>query len=275
MSLRLRLRPGSLPAGTRVDAATLAPDRFAGLDVAAAARLVLPTSTGDARLGDLFAVDADPGPDDALVVDGDLDRFHRIGAAMRAGALHLRGAAGPHAGSGMRGGRLTIEGDAGERAGEGMRGGILLIGGSAGDHAGAPLPGHADGQSGGVLVVRGRAGTGAGFRMRRGLLALGAPGGAVGGAMIAGTIVIFEAPGPGAGAMMRRGTLVALRPFEPGASFARSGRSGAPWLLPYWDALRAAGMPVPEAIAAASFRHFRGDLAEGALGEILMHEEVR
>ena len=252
MSLRLALRPRALGAEEIVDAARLGPDHLAGLDPGAVAGTILPTTSGDRALGDLFAVARGDGPDDAIVLEGDFRRFVRIG-------------------SGMTRGRLTVEGDAGDRAGEGMRGGILLITGCAGDETGAPLPGAAFGQSGGVLIVRGRAGAAAGCRMRRGFLALGGGGGATGAALLAGTIVLFSAPGAGTGAMMRRGTIVVLEPFQPGPMFARSGRTEAPWLAPFWDALAAAGRPAA-AGPATTFMRWRGDLADGARGEILVRE---
>ena len=274
MSLRLALRPGAPGAAVRVDAARLGPDHLAGLAPDAAARLTLPTTTGDAALGELFAVRGDDGPPDAVVIEGDLRRFTRLGAGMTRGAMTVHGDAGERIGSGMAGGRLAVEGDAGARAGEGMRGGILLICGGAGEEAGAPLPGATEGQSGGALVVRGPAGAGAGHRMRRGLLALGGATAAAGTAMIAGSIFLFAAPGDGTGAMMRRGTIVVLAPYLPGPCFSRSDRGLAPWLAPYWDALGAAGLPVPAAIGTTRWRRYRGDSADGARGEILMREET-
>jgi formylmethanofuran dehydrogenase subunit C len=253
MSLRLVLRPGRLAAGTRVDAARLLPDRFAGLDTAAAARTILPTTAGEAAVGDLFTVAREDGPEESLHLEGDLGCFDRIG-------------------SGLASGRLSLDGNAGARAGEGMRGGILMISGSAGDEVGAPLRGLPEGQAGGALIVRGRAGATAGFRMRRGLMALGGAGAAAGAAMVAGTILLFAAPGTGSGAMMRRGTIVVLAPFHPGSMFVRSGRSTAPWLAPWWDALRAVGLPVTAGIEGATFTRFRGDVADGARGEILVRE---
>ncbi|HUD72591.1 MAG TPA: formylmethanofuran dehydrogenase subunit C [Dongiaceae bacterium] len=254
MSLRLALRAGALPAGARVDAAGLAPEHLAAIDPAAAARATVPTTAGDAAIGDLFTLTRTAGPDAALELEGDLGRFDRLG-------------------SGMTRGRLTVEGNAGHRAGEGMRGGILLICGDAGDEAGAPLPGAPEGQAGGVLIVRGRAGACAGYRMRRGFMALGGAGDAAGAALIAGTMLLLSAPGAGTGAMMRRGTIVVLGPFQPGPMFARSGRTVAPWLGPYVDAMAAAGLGAPVDPATATFVRYRGDLADGALGEILVREE--
>jgi formylmethanofuran dehydrogenase subunit C len=254
MSLRLALRTGALPAGARVDAARLAPEHLADLNPAAAARVTLPTTSGDAAIGDLFTLTHTDDRGGAVDLEGDLGRFDRLG-------------------SGMTGGRLTVEGNAGVRAGEGMRGGILLICGDAGDNAGAPLPGASEGQAGGVLIVRGRAGGFAGSRMRRGFMGLGGAGEAAGTALIAGTIILLSAPGTGTGAMMRRGTIVVLAPFQPGPMFARSGRTVAPWLGPYGNALAAAGLRAPANPATASFVRYRGDLADGARGEILVREE--
>jgi len=261
LRLRWRSRPEAAASGLALDGAAITPDRLGGLSpldatrlaalAAAAPAVTEPTAAGRdvATLGDLFAIDddGDPAPD-TITIEGDMRGVARLGAGMSRGRLRVRGGVGSRAGSSMSGGRLEIDGDAGTRAGEGM--------------------------TGGVIVVRGAAGAMAAFRMRRGTVFIGgAAGAAAGAALIAGTLVLARAPGPGAAALMRRGTVVVLEPFVPGATFAAAGRTTAPWLKPWWDALGGAGVPLPAGVAGARFTRYSGDLAEGGHGEILILEE--
>ncbi|HEV8121306.1 MAG TPA: formylmethanofuran dehydrogenase subunit C [Candidatus Polarisedimenticolia bacterium] len=282
MNVRLTLRPATLPEGIPVDGSCLCPDRIAGLDAAAVARL--PVLVGNRReaLGDLFSIEvaAGTGAHDArgaggaagvtLEIEGDLRRFERIGAGMTAGRLLVRGDAGDAVGSGQKGGGLRITGAAGVRAGEGHRGGALLIDGCAGDDLGAPLPGSPHGIAGGVLLARGGAGPGAARRMRRGIVVIGADcGEGAGLEMLAGTLILLGPAGPGLGALMKRGTIVAEEAFEPLPVFAPSGEGRFSFLRLYHDALVAAGVDLPRDFADRPRRRFVGDVSGGGLGEIL------
>jgi formylmethanofuran dehydrogenase subunit C len=276
MSLLLRLRAGALPDG-EIDAAALCPDRLAGRAPREVARHGLGNGGPPVPIGDLFAVVDDGAAEkDSVTIEGDLGRFTRVGAGMSRGRLEVRGGVGARAGSGMTGGRLEIDGDAGPRAGEGMTGGAILVGGSAGERLGAPMEGRVTGIDGGVIIVRGDAGPLAGFRMRRGTLVVsGRAGEAAGAALIAGTLVFLRTPGADTGVLMRRGTIVVLASFVPGAGFAPAGVSTAAWLQPWWEALGAAGVPLPPGLSGARFARWSGDLTEGGRGEVLTLEEGR
>jgi formylmethanofuran dehydrogenase subunit C len=172
----------------------------------------------------------------------------------------------------MSGGRLEIAGDAGARAGEGMTGGVLVVRGSAGDDLGGLPPAAARGLNRGVILVSGSAGARAGRRMRRGLIAIGGDAGPLlGTGMLAGTIVVRGRAEAGAGTWMRRGTIVlGAGPAPAPPAFAASGSGRFPFWSLYDEALRAAGVPLPEGWRAARFRRFVGDRSGAGLGEILV-----
>ncbi|HZM71510.1 MAG TPA: formylmethanofuran dehydrogenase subunit C [Candidatus Cryosericum sp.] len=271
MTTLLRLKAGLFDRPIPVDAASLSPDRTAGLAARAIADLPLLVGCRTERTGDLFDIE-EAGSED-LVIEGDLASFSRLGAGMTRGRLTLRGNAGPRAGSGMSGGILHIEGDAAAHAGEGMRGGALLVDGSAGDHLGAPLAGHAHGVNRGAILVRGGAGAMAGFRMRRGTIVIaGDAGPGAGTAMLAGSLFVFGSLGIGAGALMRRGTILTTRPHDPASVFPESGLSRFSYLALYYDALEAAGIVLPAGARHAAYRRHVGDLSGAGRGEILVME---
>ena len=269
MTTLLRLKAGLFDRPIPVDAASLSPDRIAGLAPRAIADLPLLVGRGTERTGDLFDIDG-AGSED-LAIEGDLASFSRLGAGMTRGRLTLRGDVGPRAGSGMSGGILHVEGNAAARAGEGMRGGALLVDGSAGDDLGAPLAGQAHGVNRGTILVRGGAGALAGFRMRRGTIVIvGDAGPGAGTAMLAGSVFVFGSLGRGAGALMRRGTILTTGPYLPAPVFAEAGLSRFSYLALYYDALEAAGVALPAGARRASYRRHVGDLSGAGQGEILV-----
>ncbi len=271
LTLRLRSDAGGLP----VDAASLSPDRIAGLPRSEVERLPLLAGSRRVALGELFEVEGETRGEatDEIVVEGDLRSSARIGAGMSRGRLTVRGPAGARAGSGMSGGTLVIDGSAGPYAGEGMTGGLLRIRGGAGDHLAAPLPGARRGMNRGAILVEGNAGEMAAFRMRRGTIVIGGeagPGAAC--AMLAGTLVVLGRLGAGAGALMRRGTIVALGPAEPLPVFLDAGRQAYPFLNIFYDAIEAAGIRLPAAARRGLYRRRVGDISDLGKGEILTLE---
>ncbi|HET8947319.1 MAG TPA: formylmethanofuran dehydrogenase subunit C [Candidatus Polarisedimenticolia bacterium] len=283
MSLRLTLRAWPFPPGMEAEAPDLLPERLAGLSREKIGALPVRVGRRTERLGDLVDVDgapgaaasADHGAGRAFVLSGDLRPFARLGAGMTAGRMIVEGHAGPCAGAGMRGGRLEIEGDAGRRAGEGMTGGILVVRGSAGDDLGGAGPAAARGLNRGAIFVAGNAGARAGRRMRRGLIAIGGEAGPLlGTEMLAGTIVVLGRAGDGAGTWMRRGTIVlGAGPVPSSPAFAAAGSLRFSFWSLYDEALRAAGVPLPESWRGGRFRRFVGDRSGAGLGEILVPPE--
>ncbi len=284
MSLRLTLRAWPFPPGMEAEAPDLLPERLAGRSREKIAELAVRVGRRTERLGDVFDIAGalDAGSGQALgrsaagggevVLCGDLRPFTRLGAGMTAGRMIVAGPAGPCAGADMRGGRLEIEGDADRRAGEGMTGGVLVVRGSAGDDLGGAGPVATRGLNRGAILVTGNAGARAGRRMRRGLIAIGGEAGPLlGTEMLAGTIVVLGRAGDGVGTWMRRGTIVlAAGPAPAAPAFAASGSGRFSFWSLYDGALRAAGVPLPEAWRGGRFRRFVGDRSGAGLGEILV-----
>ncbi len=286
MSLRLTLRPWPFPPGMEAEAPDLLPERLAGMSRQAIAELPVRIGRRTERVGELFDIDgtlaggagapaagvlAAPAGGE-VVLSGDLLPFARLGAGMTSGRMRVTGPAGPCAGAGMRGGRLEIEADAGGRAGEGMTGGALVVRGSAGDDLGGPAPAATRGVNRGVILVAKNAGARAGRRMRRGVIAIGGEAGPLlGTEMLAGTIVVLGRAAEGVGTWMKRGTIVlGDGPVPAAPAFAASGSGRFSFWSLYDGALRAAGVPLPEAWRAARFRRFVGDRSGAGLGEILV-----
>ncbi|WP_028311130.1 formylmethanofuran dehydrogenase subunit C [Derxia gummosa] len=166
-------------------------------------------------LGDLFRIDEINGSGDApaLVFQGELARFDRIGAGLAAGRVAIEGDAGDYVGLQMTGGRIELDGSAGDLLGCEMAGGRIDVAGNAGDYVAGALPGSMDGMRGGDIIIGGNAGERLGDRMRRGTVAVHGDAGAFcGSRMVAGTIALAGAVGEHCGYGQRRGSLVFAGP---------------------------------------------------------------
>jgi formylmethanofuran dehydrogenase subunit C len=271
MAITLRwLDRTSLP----VEAEVLSPKYLAGIGPGDVARLVLPVGTGEAEVGELFALENDGrGGAEEVRVEGDLGCVRSLGRGMDRGRLVVVGVAGAYLGAGMSGGTIEVEGNVGEWAGAEMRGGLIRVRGHAGRHIGAALPGSRLGMNDGVILVEGSVGDEAGRRMRRGLIVVGGSAGlGFGRSLIAGTLLVFGPVGRHVGMGMKRGT-VGLFHDEAAdllPSFVPAGRYEFPFLGVYFRQLAAWGFPVPTRVTGAALERYNGDLAEGGQGEILM-----
>jgi formylmethanofuran dehydrogenase subunit C len=268
-----------VPANSRVatplavDLGGILPERLAGLDAAAIARLPIEADGRRCLLGDLFAVSGDAA-DERLEFRGDFSRVHRIGAEMGAGWIEVAGDVGRHAGERMTGGSLAIAGRAGDWLAAEMAGGSVNVGGDAGDNVAAALPGSDVGMRGGMVIVGGSVGGLAGARMRRGILAVaGGCGPATALEMRAGSVVAGSGVGPDSALGMRRGSLIVLggpcpipAGFKPGATWS------SPFLSVLLRRLAAAGYGPATAIPPGSaWQHWHGDALAGGRGEIFRH----
>lgn len=267
----------SATAAGPVVAEGLRPDRLAGLDSAAIARLLLPVGNQQVPLGDLARLSGS-AEDGQVEIEGDLRTLHDLGAGMSGGLLRIRGDVGGGLGMHLRGGMIDCQGDAGPWAGAGMSGGTLRIRGRAGDHAGAAPPGARAGMRGGVLVVDGPAGHDIGTAMRRGLIVLlDDVGERLGRRLIAGSLFVFGRPAGTPGEGMKRGTIALFGGVPTLAlGFPLACRDRPPFLSLYLRQLRDWGIVVPPRVPKAPLvsRH-RGDLLEGGQGEILVvHSEA-
>ena len=269
MSLRLVARqPPALP----VDASSLAPSALAALGLADIERLRLPHGRETIAVAELFDVhSADGATRDTLVLDGDLSRFHSIGAGLASGTIEVHGPVGDSAGLGMSAGRLVIHGRARDLTGCAMRGGWLEVTGDIGDFGACARPGDMNGMRGGTLRVRGAAGARLGDRMRRGtVLVWGDCGDFVASRMVAGTLVLGGRCGAHAGWGMRRGTLLfaGVAPPPPPTFVPVHSGAGVFWQLLSRELSRY-GAPLADLPRRGVQRH-AGDLAVGGTGEWLV-----
>jgi formylmethanofuran dehydrogenase subunit C len=192
----------------RVDLRGITPTALTGLSAKEVGRLEVGCGNALVPLAEFFDVRA-ASKHDALVFEGDLARFDRIGWQMSAGRIEVHGSAGHYAGGCMSGGDLKIDGNAGDLAACEMAGGTLVIAGNAGHFAASTLPGSMDGMRGGTFIVKGHAGDRFGDRMRRGAaIVFGDVGDFLASRMVAGTIAVGGRTGAHAGYAMRRGSIV-------------------------------------------------------------------
>lgn len=201
-TFKLRMAPPQ-----RVDLSALTPATLTGKTAAEISALEIGTTRVSLKVGDLF--DLKHGDLDEIVFEGGAERFDRVGAGLRSGAVRVVGDVGVEVGRGMTGGVVSVEGAAGAFAGSGMRGGSLKIGGDVGERLGGPLAGETEGVNGGLIHVAGSAGDRAGDRLRRGFILIeGAAGDYAGSRMIAGTLAIGGATGALPGYLMDRGSIM-------------------------------------------------------------------
>jgi len=255
----------------RVDLRGLTPAALAGLSAAEVERL--PLGHGNARwpLAEFFAVA--PHTNEAIVFDGDLARFDRVGWQMAGGRIQVEGSVGHYAGACMSAGELVVKGDAGLLAACEMAGGTLTIEGNVDDFAASTLPGSMDGMRGGLLVVKGNAGARFGDRMRRGTaLVFGDVGDFVASRMVAGTIAVGGRVGAHPGYGMRRGSVV-FASSEPAPSQLATFVPALASADVFWQLLSrdlaAHGGPFTGLASRRIERHL-GDLAAGGKGELIL-----
>ncbi len=267
---RLELTLAAAPVGA-LDLAPLLPAALDGMTLDQVRRLRLRHGTRSSALGDLFAVNGEPG--ELLALRGLTSGCLRVGAGLTSGTLEVSGNPGDELGREMSGGTILVRGNAGDGVGLGMRGGLIRVQGSVGDRVGGMLPGATRGMNEGTIIVTGDAGERVGERMRRGLIAIcGDSGAYTGDRMLAGTIIVLGACGPHAGAGMRRGTLLlAERPAQMPATFNPSGTFALtimPLLAQYVvDIDRRLARRIADFSRA---ERWCGDMAHGGKGEILL-----
>ena len=267
----LLLTPKADDGALSIDLVGIVPERLAGLATAAIERLPVAADGRPTSLGELFRIEGDAA-DGVIECRGDFSRIHRVGAAMRTGAIMVSGSVGRHAAEGMAGGSLTVHGDAGDWLAAGMLGGQVLVTGRAGDNAAAAAPGERIGMRGGVVVIRGDCGCLAGARMRRGLLGIGGScGEAAAFELRAGTVLVAGAVGRRSGMGMGRGSLIALASTPPIPDTFAKGSAWSPTFVPLLAArLVRAGLPAPgPGRLRGPWQQWHGDLLAGGRGEIL------
>lgn len=274
----LRLRQ---PPTLRLSLRGVTPNALAVLNAAQIAALRLGHGNSLQPLGEFF--DVSPGPDNSLLLEGDLSRCDQVGWQLDGGWLTVRGPVGHQAGGAMQAGTLSIHGNAGDLAACEMAGGQFTIHGNVGDFAAASLPGSLDGMRGGVLRVRGNAGARFADRMRRGTaLVFGDAADFLASRLVAGTVAVAGRVGAHVGYGMRRGSLVLLQSPAMPATFVPAGAdTPVLWQLLSRDLARlgdsgaVGGSTKPKSNPFASLPQCRiqrhlGDLVADGKGEIML-----
>ena len=258
------------PPALRVDLRGITPTELAGLASSEIERLPVGHGNSTQPLAEFFSVEAHAG--DALIFDGDLSRFDRVGWQMAGGCIVVEGSTGHYAGACMSAGELVVKGHAGALAACEMAGGTLTIEGNVDDFAASTLPGSMDGMRGGSLIVKGNAGARFGDRMRRGTaIVFGDVGDFLASRLVAGTIAVGGRAGAHVGYGMRRGSVVfaaELGPSQVSATFVPAlTDADVFWQLLARDLARHGG-PFAGLASRRIERHL-GDLATGGKGELI------
>jgi len=254
-----------------VEVEGLLPEAVRGRSLADVERFEIWHGNQRRPLAEFFSVTGDTD-DMSWELDGDLAGVHWLGTKMTAGTIHVAGSIGRHVGSEMRGGEIHVAGDAADGLGREMHGGLIHVAGRAGDRVGAAYPGSKRGMTGGTILVHGPAGSEIGHTMRRGLIATGGAGDFAGINMIAGTILVFGDCGLRPGANMRRGTIGLFGQQKPKLlpTFREGGCDDLLVMRLVFRELARLDYPLDEAITAARYRMFHGDLVSEGRGEILL-----
>ena len=141
-----------------IEAENITPDAFAGKSAAEIGAIGAWEGNEEITLADIFDVAVDGSADAAgtkIVIDGDVPRVKRIGEAMTAGEIVVKGDCDMRCGARMSGGSITVEGDADSWVGREMTGGEILVKGNAAYYAGGGYRGETCGMRGGKLTIEG------------------------------------------------------------------------------------------------------------------------
>lgn len=164
-----------------VEAECISPDRFANLAMDEIKAQEIWHGNQKKRISDLFTVSGDdgirPAEETCILLEGDFSTVKRIGEAMTAGLIEVKGDVGMHAGNKMRAGTLSIDGNAGDWLGREMAGGSILVSGNAGNYAGAGYRGERCGMRKGNIDISGSAGLYLGEHMCGGEITVGGDAG--------------------------------------------------------------------------------------------------
>jgi formylmethanofuran dehydrogenase subunit C len=160
-----------------------------------------------------------------------------LGAEMKAGFIHIHGAAGGQIGAayrgslvGMRSGTIIIDGTAGIEVGMRMKRGTIVVGGIVRDFAGLQM-------KGGTIILRG------GAEIRT-------------------------------GAWMNRGTIISLKPLQVMPTFAYSGQYNPTFVNVYANHLSQYGITLPFRHEAGTYERYSGDLGVSGKGELLVWSDT-
>lgn len=235
-----------------LEAENITPDVFAGKSASEIEDVSVWEGNTERSLGDFFTVSVEGSTDDPaelrIVISGGVPRVKRIGEAMTAGCIHVKGDVDMHLGNNMTGGCIEVDGDASAWAGREMKGGEIHIAGDAGYYLGAGYRGEDVGMTGGTITVDGDAGDYVGEHMGGGEIHIAGDAGLFPGAMMRGGKIVIDGDTELPGAEMRGGEIVVagnVKEFVP--SFKVEGE---------------------EEVEGAKYNKYTGDLNIGGEGAI-------
>jgi formylmethanofuran dehydrogenase subunit C len=264
-----------------LEAEVISPDMISGKSIEEVRNLTVWVGNESRILGDFFEIEgeiAETPLEQLVVLAGEAESVKYIGAGMTGGSIIVEGCVGMHTGAQMKGGELIVTGSVADWAGAEMKGGLLKIYGNAGHQLGAAYRGSPEGMTGGCIVIGGDVGSEAGTFIRRGMIIIrGEAGPFLGAHMNGGEIFVFgkcskrlgaEAKGNG-GFIACFGEVEAILPtyvydttYQP--SFMKL------YLRQLRDEL---GIEEASKFLDSSFIRYRGDVAVGGSGEILIAEK--
>jgi formylmethanofuran dehydrogenase subunit C len=255
------LIPRNINTKVPIEAEVVTPDSFAGKTTEQILNLSVARGNKQLKLKDVFEVKGsrvDKATDLRIVIQGDIPTVKRIGEAMTAGEIIVKGSVGMHVGNNMKGGKIVVEGNAGDWVGALMKGGEISIKGNVGNYLGASYRGEWRGTSGGTIAVDGNAGNEIGLWMANGKIVVkGSVGQLAGIHMKGGVIVVRGDAAPLVGGEMTKGKIIVLGKTEIMPSFKKEGQ------VPNVKV----GEEGAEVINGP-FTKFIGDLADDGKGEV-------
>ena len=253
-----------------LEAESLTPDHFAGLDNAAIRALPVFLGKRQLRVDDFFSVDGEGGDD--IEIRGDAAKVKYIGRGMTHGRITVRGNAGMHLGAHMRGGRIEVTGNASDWVGAEMINGSIHVRGDAGGQVGGAYRGSLKGMREGTILIDGSAGLEVGTRMRRGIIVIkGLVRDFAGLQMKGGTIVLCSGAELRTGAWMIRGTIISLKPLKLLPTFPYACTYNPVFVQLYGRHLQSmVGLAIPCESTAGGYERYTGDTSLPGKGEILV-----
>jgi formylmethanofuran dehydrogenase subunit C len=253
-----------------LEAESLSPDRFAGLDNAGIGALPVFLGKRQLRVDDFFTVEGEG--EDEIEIRGDAAKVKWIGRGMTRGRMTVRGNAGMHLGAHMRGGCIEVTGNASDWVGAEMFDGFIHVRGNAGGQVGGAYRGSLKGMREGTILIEGSAGLEVGTRMRRGtIIVKGLVRDFAGLQMKGGTIVLCSGAELRTGAWMIRGTIISLAPLKLLPTFPYACTYNPVFMNVYARHLgQTLGLSIPYGAAAGSYERYCGDTSLPGKGEILV-----
>lgn len=210
-----------------VEAEHISPDKFAGKTEKEISSIEVWMGNHRTTIDELFSVKVEglsTPSDTSLVLEGDFSRVKRIGEAMTAGLILVKGSVDMHLGAKMSGGKITVSGNADAWVGREMKGGEIIIEGNAGYYLGSGYRGETCGVRGGKITVLGSALDFVGEHMCGGEILVKGNAGILAGLSNNGGKIVIEGSTSMPGSEMTKGTIIAGSVDELMPVFKQEGR---------------------------------------------------